>query len=64
MDVLYIHLDHSCNKCCDLIGQEEVYKSHIVLVNSHIVLINSHIRSTRKLSYSTRKFIACGMRST
>ena len=54
----------------DLIGQEEVYISHIVLVNSHIVLVNSHILlvnshilSTRKPSYSTRKFIACGMRS-
>ena len=22
------NLDHSCNKCCDLIGQEEVSISH------------------------------------
>ena len=35
-------LDHSCNKCCNLIGQQQVFKSHRVLVKSHRVLVNLH----------------------
>ena len=27
-----------CNKCCDLIGQEEVYKSHMMLVYKFLIL--------------------------
>ena len=37
-----IALHHSCNKCCNLIGQQQVSKSHRVLVNSHRVLVNLH----------------------
>ena len=37
-----LYLDHSCYKYCDLIGQQQVSKSHRVLVNSHRVLVNLH----------------------
>ena len=32
-----IHLDHSCNKYCDLIGQEE----DVFLINTHKNLIHN-----------------------
>ena len=40
----YFLLDPSCNKYCNLIGQNWSFKwTHRTLVNSHIPLVNSHI---------------------
>ena len=33
----HMHLDHSCNEYCNLIGPHRYSKSHRVLVNSHRV---------------------------